>query len=158
MRKCCDIFELLLNEVYLGSQLRYLRNQHCIHHAGLCLWKRQVVMFGLCFSDVNSYLSSLGRALNANQDLGVKVATPIGNIFGQVLFGWLADVLGRKRMCRFDSPLGLPAHTDFFNRRYRTGNHHCRVICTSSGWLWSCGWHHWFHHCLAFYHGCWYWW
>ena len=47
------------------------------------------------------YLYGHNRALNVNQDLGVKVATPIGNLFGQLLFGWLADVLGRKRMCMF---------------------------------------------------------
>ena len=42
-------------------------------------------------------------ALSVNQDLGVKVATPIGNLVGQLLFGWLADVVGRKRMCKFPS-------------------------------------------------------
>ncbi|KAG1722226.1 major facilitator superfamily domain-containing protein [Suillus paluster] len=36
--------------------------------------------------------------LNTQQSLGVKVATPVGNLVGQLLFGWLADVLGRKRM------------------------------------------------------------
>lgn len=36
--------------------------------------------------------------LSSNQSLGVKVATPVGNLVGQLLFGWLADVLGRKRM------------------------------------------------------------
>lgn len=45
------------------------------------------------------YLYGHNHTLNINQDLGVKVATPIGNLFGQLLFGWLADVLGRKRMC-----------------------------------------------------------
>jgi PHS family inorganic phosphate transporter-like MFS transporter len=39
-----------------------------------------------------------GQALSTNQDLGIKVATPIGNLVGQLLFGWLADVVGRKRM------------------------------------------------------------
>ncbi|QRW18214.1 Sugar (and other) transporter [Rhizoctonia solani] len=39
-----------------------------------------------------------GGALNANQDLGVKVATPVGTLVGQLLFGWLADVVGRKKM------------------------------------------------------------
>jgi PHS family inorganic phosphate transporter-like MFS transporter len=43
--------------------------------------------------------SSTDQKLNINQDLGVKVATPIGNLFGQILFGWLADIVGRKRMC-----------------------------------------------------------
>lgn len=42
----------------------------------------------------------VGQKLNTQQDLGIKVATPVGTLVGQVLFGWLADVLGRKRMCR----------------------------------------------------------
>ncbi|KAF8486181.1 phosphate transporter [Russula ochroleuca] len=36
--------------------------------------------------------------LSNNQDFGLKVAAPIGNLFGQLLFGWLADIVGRKRM------------------------------------------------------------
>ena len=39
------------------------------------------------------------------QDLGVKVATPVGTLVSQLLLGWLADILGRKRMCTS----GLPA-------------------------------------------------
>ncbi|KAJ7191203.1 phosphate permease [Mycena pura] len=35
---------------------------------------------------------------HGNQDLGVKVATPVGTLVGQLLFGWLADIVGRKRM------------------------------------------------------------
>ena len=45
------------------------------------------------------YVYGEDHVLNANQDLGVKVAAPIGSIFGQLLFGCLADVVGRKRMC-----------------------------------------------------------
>jgi len=41
-----------------------------------------------------------GQKLNTNQDLGIKVATPVGTLVGQLLFGWLADVVGRKRMCK----------------------------------------------------------
>lgn len=44
-------------------------------------------------------LTSLLGALTTWQNTGVKAATPVGNLIGQVLFGWLADVLGRKRMC-----------------------------------------------------------
>ena len=40
-----------------------------------------------------------GGKLNVNQDLGVKVATPVGTLVGQLFFGWLADVVGRKKMC-----------------------------------------------------------
>ena len=45
------------------------------------------------------YVYGKGQALSTNQDLGVKVATPVGTLVGQLLFGWLADVVGRKRMC-----------------------------------------------------------
>ena len=38
--------------------------------------------------------------LSSWQSTGVKVATPVGNLFGQLIFGWLADVVGRKRMCK----------------------------------------------------------
>ncbi|KAI0694662.1 phosphate transporter [Cerioporus squamosus] len=44
------------------------------------------------------YVYGHNQKLSANQDLGVKVATPVGTVFGQLLFGWLADVFGRKRM------------------------------------------------------------
>ena len=33
------------------------------------------------------------------QSAGLKVATLVGNLIGQLLFGWLADILGRKRIC-----------------------------------------------------------
>ena len=46
------------------------------------------------------YVYGKGQKLSTNQDLGVKVATPIGNLVGQLVFGWLADVVGRKRMCK----------------------------------------------------------
>ncbi|KAH0586925.1 hypothetical protein H2248_005759 [Termitomyces sp. 'cryptogamus'] len=36
--------------------------------------------------------------LNTKQNLGIKVATPIGTLLGQLVFGWLADRVGRKRM------------------------------------------------------------
>jgi PHS family inorganic phosphate transporter-like MFS transporter len=44
------------------------------------------------------YVYGAGQKLNPHQDLGVKVATPVGTLVGQLVFGWLADVLGRKRM------------------------------------------------------------
>jgi len=44
------------------------------------------------------YVYGKNHSLNTNQSLGVKVATPIGTLVGQLLFGWLADVVGRKRM------------------------------------------------------------
>ncbi len=42
------------------------------------------------------YYNAKTGALSAHQDLGVKVATPVGTLVGQLLFGWLADLVGRK--------------------------------------------------------------
>lgn len=39
---------------------------------------------------------STKTSVSAHQDLGVKVATPVGTLVGQLLFGWLADLVGRK--------------------------------------------------------------
>ncbi|KAF9067249.1 major facilitator superfamily domain-containing protein [Rhodocollybia butyracea] len=41
-------------------------------------------------------------ALTSNASLGIKVATPVGTLIGQLLFGWLADVVGRKKMYGFE--------------------------------------------------------
>ncbi|KAH8828846.1 phosphate permease [Flagelloscypha sp. PMI_526] len=37
-------------------------------------------------------------SLTPRQSLSIKVATPVGTLVGQLLFGWLADRVGRKRM------------------------------------------------------------
>ncbi|KAH8823868.1 phosphate transporter [Flagelloscypha sp. PMI_526] len=37
-------------------------------------------------------------SLTTGQSLSIKVATPVGTLVGQLLFGWLADRVGRKRM------------------------------------------------------------
>lgn len=37
-------------------------------------------------------------SLGFSQDLGLKIATPVGTLVGQLLFGWFADLVGRKRM------------------------------------------------------------
>ncbi|CAD6577238.1 MAG: Inorganic phosphate transporter pho84 [Tremellales sp. Tagirdzhanova-0007] len=44
------------------------------------------------------YVYHDGGASTANQDLGIKVAHSVGTFFGQLLFGYLADHVGRKRM------------------------------------------------------------
>jgi MFS transporter, PHS family, inorganic phosphate transporter len=42
-----------------------------------------------------------GRRLSPGQDLELKVAAPIGTLVGQLVFGWLADIVGRKKMCEY---------------------------------------------------------
>ncbi|KAH8100144.1 phosphate transporter [Cristinia sonorae] len=49
-------------------------------------------------STMIGYVYGHGQKLAPHQDLGLKVATPVGTLIGQLLFGWLADVVGRKRM------------------------------------------------------------
>jgi PHS family inorganic phosphate transporter-like MFS transporter len=36
--------------------------------------------------------------LPSTADTGLKIATSAGTVIGQLAFGWLADVVGRKRM------------------------------------------------------------
>ncbi|KAE9403637.1 phosphate permease [Gymnopus androsaceus JB14] len=48
------------------------------------------------------YVYDKSGSLSSNQSLGVKVATPVGTLVGQLLFGWLADVVGRKKMYGFE--------------------------------------------------------
>lgn len=50
-------------------------------------------------STMLGYVYGVGQKLNKNQDLGVKVATPVGTLVGQLIFGYLADRIGRKKMC-----------------------------------------------------------
>ena len=51
-------------------------------------------------STMLGYVYNSKQKLNPHQDLGIKVATPVGTLVGQLIFGWLADVVGRKRMCK----------------------------------------------------------
>ncbi|KAH9998817.1 major facilitator superfamily domain-containing protein [Russula compacta] len=55
------------------------------------------VMLGYVYGHTTSP-PDLTHRLSANQDFGIKVAAPIGNLFGQLVFGLLADIFGRKRM------------------------------------------------------------
>ncbi|OJT02440.1 Inorganic phosphate transporter PHO84 [Trametes pubescens] len=55
------------------------------------------------------YVYGHGHKLSANQDLGLKVATPVGTVFGQLVFGWLGDVYGRKRIYGYELMLMIVA-------------------------------------------------
>lgn len=52
------------------------------------------------FFFVITLTTSFSAALTKWQSAGLKVATSVGNLVGQLLFGWLADTFGRKRMCK----------------------------------------------------------
>jgi MFS transporter, PHS family, inorganic phosphate transporter len=49
-------------------------------------------------SPMLGYVYGHNQKLRPNQELGIKAATPIGNLFGQTIFGYMADRVGRKRM------------------------------------------------------------
>ena len=92
----------------LSFQIRHFRHQHRIRHVGLCLWPQYVDHTSL-YQFTHSLVTRIpqDQKLTAHQDLGVKVATPVGTFVGQLLFGWLADVLGRKRMCQYPPAFSL---------------------------------------------------
>ncbi|KZS91281.1 phosphate transporter [Sistotremastrum niveocremeum HHB9708] len=57
------------------------------------------IMLGYVYAGMNTpYQNSLPPHL----DIGLKIATPCGTLLGQLIFGWLADVVGRKRMYGFE--------------------------------------------------------
>lgn len=77
----------------------------------------------------------LENQLSSNQSLGVKVATPVGNLVGQVLFGWLADIIGRKRMCKSNFMSELTPIINPRSHRWRRANDHdYRDIWSGSRW------------------------
>ncbi|KAG0140366.1 hypothetical protein CROQUDRAFT_691071 [Cronartium quercuum f. sp. fusiforme G11] len=47
-------------------------------------------------STMLGYVLYQGGRLSNEHDLAIKIATPIGTFCGQILFGWLGDVYGRK--------------------------------------------------------------
>ncbi|KAJ7264541.1 inorganic phosphate transporter [Mycena haematopus] len=54
------------------------------------------IMLGYVYGRVPD--SNCRPTLNPTQDLGLKIAAPVGTFFGQLIFGWFADIVGRKRM------------------------------------------------------------
>ncbi|ELU36270.1 inorganic phosphate transporter [Rhizoctonia solani AG-1 IA] len=56
-------------------------------------------MIGLVYGDG-------GVMLEPKLELALKVSTQVGIFFGQLVFGWLADILGRKKMYGFELMIG----------------------------------------------------
>ncbi|KAN0093057.1 phosphate transporter [Tylopilus felleus] len=57
-----------------------------------------IFAISIAASMLNYVYGGKNVALSTWQSTGIKAATPVGNLFGQLVFGWLADILGRKRM------------------------------------------------------------
>jgi PHS family inorganic phosphate transporter-like MFS transporter len=58
------------------------------------------VMIGLIYgAEEKKYLGMPYKALNGPEELSLKIAAPVGVFFGQLFFGWFADLVGRKKMC-----------------------------------------------------------
>ncbi|KAJ7616421.1 inorganic phosphate transporter [Roridomyces roridus] len=55
-----------------------------------------VIMLGYVYGDTPD--QHCRPALRSTLALGLKIATPVGTFFGQLFFGFLADIVGRKRM------------------------------------------------------------
>ncbi|KAF8676916.1 phosphate transporter [Rhizoctonia solani] len=56
-------------------------------------------MIGLVYGDEGP---KPGVKLKPGLELALKVSTQVGIFFGQLVFGWLADILGRKKMYGFE--------------------------------------------------------
>lgn len=55
------------------------------------------------------YFKDQGRRMPSSQETIIKVSTNVGIIFGQVFFGSLADVVGRKRMYGIELTIAILA-------------------------------------------------
>jgi PHS family inorganic phosphate transporter-like MFS transporter len=78
---------------------RHGLQSHADSFAGVGFFTDAYDIFGISIAaTMIGYVYHQGGASTANQDLGIKVAHSIGTFFGQLLFGWAADQIGRKRM------------------------------------------------------------
>jgi PHS family inorganic phosphate transporter-like MFS transporter len=83
-----DVFAISLASVMLGYVYGHTPGAALIQNAASC---------GLILRTCAG--PGLTHRLSRDQDFGIKVAAPVGNLFGQLFFGWLADIVGRRRMC-----------------------------------------------------------
>ncbi|KAF5324099.1 hypothetical protein D9619_011200 [Psilocybe cf. subviscida] len=74
--------------------------------------------------------------LNKQQDLGVKIATPVGTVVGQLLFGWLADVVGRKKMYGIELMIII---TSTFAQALAANSHAVHIIGVLVVWCFILG-------------------
>ncbi|KAJ7127132.1 inorganic phosphate transporter [Mycena epipterygia] len=87
-------------------------------------------------STMLGYVYGKGQKLAPHQDLGIKVATPVGTLCGQLLFGWLADVVGRKRMYGIELMIII---IGTFAQALSGGNHAVSIIGVLVVWRFLTG-------------------
>ena len=57
-------------------------------------------LFAINFASIMIGFVYYNGTIPANVDLGLKASGSAGTLLGQLLFGWMADQLGRKRVNR----------------------------------------------------------
>jgi MFS family permease len=77
-----------------------------------------------------------GQSLSPRQDFGIKAAASVGAIIGQVVFGILSDLLGRKRMCKPITPVSSRRFLECLLdcRWCGIDRYHCRYILSGASW------------------------
>ncbi|KII84420.1 hypothetical protein PLICRDRAFT_57814 [Plicaturopsis crispa FD-325 SS-3] len=87
-------------------------------------------------STMLGYVYGHNQKLTSNQDLGIKVATPVGTLVGQLVFGWLADIVGRKRMYGFELMIIIVAT---FGQAVSASGHAIQIIGVLVVWRFIMG-------------------
>jgi hypothetical protein len=90
-----------------------------------------------------------------NSDTAIKVATSGGTVVGQLGFGALADIVGRKKMVSELRTSNIWSYTHVATVWTRVDCHHLRNLGTVLDLGLSCCGYRWCYHFLACDHGHW---
>ncbi|KAF8214231.1 phosphate transporter [Mycena galopus ATCC 62051] len=90
-------------------------------------------MIGYVYGD---QIPGKAAKLNTNQDLGIKVASPVGTLVGQLLFGWIADIVGRKKLYGMELVIII---ISTFAQALSAGNHAVSIVGVLIVWRFIMG-------------------